>query len=49
MRFSNPFFLKVPLMNGMPLGRALLGRRIREQVQVQTPGGLVRFEIIAIE
>ena len=31
-----------------PIGRALLGRRVGEQVVVQTPGGMVEFEIITI-
>ncbi len=32
-----------------PLGRALLGRRLDEQVSVQLPGGLRRFVIVEIE
>ena len=31
-----------------PIGRALMGRRVHDQVQVQTPGGLIEYEIIAI-
>lgn len=37
------------ISNESPLGRALLGRRVKERIEVQTPGGLARFEIIAIE
>ena len=32
-----------------PLGRALLGRRLEEQVSVQLPSGLRRFVIVEIE
>ncbi len=28
-----------------PIGRALMGRHIDEMVEVQTPGGIVQFEI----
>jgi transcription elongation factor GreA len=31
-----------------PIGRALLGRRVGEEVRVQTPGGLKTFEIISL-
>lgn len=31
-----------------PIGRALMGRRVRDQVQVQTPSGQIEYEIIAI-
>lgn len=31
-----------------PIGRALLGRRIGDLVDVQTPGGIVQFEIVQI-
>ena len=31
-----------------PIGRALMGRRIGDTVHVQTPGGLVEFEILTI-
>lgn len=32
-----------------PLGRALIGKQIDETVTVQTPGGKVEYEIIAVE
>jgi transcription elongation factor GreA len=31
-----------------PIGRALMGHRISEVVEVQTPGGAVEFEIVKI-
>jgi transcription elongation factor GreA len=31
-----------------PIGRALMGHRIGDVVQVQTPGGGMRFEIVSI-
>lgn len=40
--------LKGRISNESPLGRALIGRHIGDQVTVQTPGGLVRFAIVAI-
>lgn len=36
------------ISNESPLGRALLGRRPGEQVQVHTPGGLLTFIILEI-
>jgi len=32
-----------------PLGRALLGREVGDEVKTKTPGGIREFEIIAIE
>ena len=32
-----------------PVGEALLGRRAGETVEAMAPGGLVRFEIVAVE
>ena len=32
-----------------PIGRALMGHRVRELVSVQTPGGSAQFEIVNIE
>jgi transcription elongation factor GreA len=37
------------ISNESPLGKALLGCRIGDTVQVSTPGGLVHFEVITIE
>jgi transcription elongation factor GreA len=37
------------ISNESPLGRALMGRRMGDAVQVHTPAGVTRFEIIAIE
>jgi transcription elongation factor GreA len=31
-----------------PIGRALMGRRKSDRVQVETPDGVVHFEIVAI-
>jgi transcription elongation factor GreA len=31
-----------------PIGRALMGRRVKDQVDVQTPGGIIEYEIITI-
>ncbi len=31
-----------------PIGRALLGRAVGDEVRVQTPGGLKRFEIVSL-
>ena len=31
-----------------PIGRALMGRRVRDQVEVQTPSGIIEYEIITI-
>lgn len=31
-----------------PIGRALMGRRIGDLVEVQTPGGAVQFEVVEI-
>ena len=40
--------LKGRISNESPLGRALLGRRVGDRVHVNTPGGTLCFEIIAI-
>ncbi len=32
-----------------PIGRALIGRQVGEEVSVETPGGLVRLKILKIE
>jgi len=31
-----------------PIGRALMGRRVKDQVDVQTPSGIIEYEIITI-
>ncbi|HEY63835.1 MAG TPA: transcription elongation factor GreA [Caldilineae bacterium] len=36
------------ISNVSPLGKALLGRRVGDQVTVQTPDGVLRFEIVEI-
>lgn len=36
------------ISNESPLGAALLGRRVGDTVRVQTPGGVVEFQIIKI-
>jgi transcription elongation factor GreA len=35
--------------NESPLGRALLGQRVGERVTVKTPGGMIVFQITAIQ
>jgi len=37
------------ISNESPLGKALLGHRVGDEVIVQTPSGSLRFRIIAIE
>lgn len=37
------------ISNSSPLGRALIGRKIGEEVEVKTPGGDTYYEIIKIE
>lgn len=32
-----------------PIGKALMGRKPKESVQVQTPKGLTRFEILSVD
>lgn len=32
-----------------PIGRALIGKQLDETVMVKTPGGMVEYEIIAVE
>ena len=31
-----------------PIGKALLGKKVGEKVEVQTPGGIIPFEVINI-
>ena len=44
---ANPTAGKVS--DDSPVGRALMGRRVGETVQVQAPAGAIEFEIIKIE
>jgi transcription elongation factor GreA len=37
------------ISNESPLGKALLGRRTGEEVTVQSPDGVLRFEVLSIE
>ncbi|MCS6910658.1 MAG: transcription elongation factor GreA [Anaerolineales bacterium] len=37
------------ISNESPLGRALLGKRVGETAEFETPGGIVRFRILKIE
>jgi transcription elongation factor GreA len=32
-----------------PIGRALIGKEVDDTVVVQTPGGLVEYEIISVD
>ncbi len=43
---ANP--LKGKISDRSPIGKALLGRKIGEKVEVETPAGLVVFEILTI-
>ncbi len=36
------------ISNVSPLGKALMGRRVGERVTVQTPGGILHFEVVKI-
>jgi transcription elongation factor GreA len=37
------------ISNESPLGRALLGKRVGEMAEVETPAGIVRFRVLKIE
>ncbi len=37
------------ISNESPLGRAFLGRKIGEEVEINTPGGINKYKIIKIE
>ena len=37
------------ISNESPVGRALLGRRVGEQVAVLAPGGVINYTVVAIE
>ena len=37
------------ISNESPVGRSLLGRRVGEEVQVRTPGGIVAYTVMAVE
>ncbi len=37
------------ISNESPMGSALLGKKIGDKAQVETPAGLIEFEIVAIE
>jgi len=37
------------ISNASPLGKALMGRQVGEKVQVDTPGGILSFVVLAIE
>jgi len=37
------------ISNESPIGRALMGRKIGEWVEAETPGGIVRLKILKIE
>ena len=36
------------ISNVSPLGKALLGRRVGDKITVQTPGGVLHFEVVEI-
>lgn len=37
------------ISNESPLGRAFLGRKIGDEVEIKTPGGVTKYKIIKIE
>jgi transcription elongation factor GreA len=37
------------ISNESPIGKALLGHRVSDEVAVSTPGGILHFQIISIE
>ena len=37
------------ISNESPLGRAFLGRKIGEEIEINTPGGINKYKIIKIE
>lgn len=37
------------ISNESPLGRAFLGRKLKEKVEVKTPGGTIAYEILEIK
>ncbi|HOX21408.1 MAG TPA: transcription elongation factor GreA [Candidatus Paceibacterota bacterium] len=37
------------ISNESPLGKAFLGRKIGEEVEVQTPAGLMKYKIVSVE
>ncbi len=44
---ANP--LQGKISNESPLGKALLGKHVGDQVEVDAPGGKITFKIVAIE
>ena len=44
---ANP--LEGKISNESPLGKALLGKHIGDEVEVDAPNGKIRFKIVAIE
>ena len=37
------------ISNASPIGKAILGKKVGDMVNVETPGGIVQFKIIKIE
>jgi len=37
------------ISNASPIGRAIMGKKIGDTVDVETPGGIIQFKIIKIE
>ncbi len=40
---------KGKISNESPLGKALLGKQVGDEVEIDAPGGRIRFKIVAIE
>lgn len=41
--------LECKISNESPIGKAILGKSIDEEVEVQTPGGVTRYKILSIK
>ncbi len=44
---SNP--LKNLISNESPIGKALMGKKVGDKVEFETPGGVIEYEIISVE
>lgn len=37
------------ISNESPLGRAFLGRKVGDEIEIKTPGGIIKYRVIKIE
>jgi transcription elongation factor GreA len=44
---ADPYEMKIS--NESPVGRALLGKRVGDKVEVQIPDGITMYEVVRIE